>query len=164
MHEGDGVAGSAFTYAVGKLALWSKTPGLVDDQGAVLRKAGIGHIAYANPRLAPYGAAAVQTMTALGVIEALQPKLVQGENISQAYQFVVSANAEIGFVALSQVFKDGRITEGSAWIVPQTLYSPIRQNAVILRRGEGRKAVTDFMSYLRSDQAKAVIRAFGYAL
>ena len=163
VQEGDGVAGSVFTYAIGKLVLWSRTPGLVDEQGAVLRKPSITHVAYANPKLAPYGAAAVEAIKALGLTEALEPKLVQGENISQAYQFALTGNAEIGFVALSQVFKDGRITEGSAWIVPAALYTPIRQDAVVLKNGDGRPAVLDLMRYLRSEPAKAVIRSYGYA-
>ena len=163
VQEGDGVAGSVFTYAIGKLVLWSKTPGLVDDQGAVLRQPSITHVAYANPKLAPYGAAAVETIKALGLTAALESKLVQGENISQAYQFALTGNAEIGFVALSQVYKDGRITEGSAWIVPASLYPPIRQDAVVLKQGDGRPAVLGLMKYLRSEPARTVIQGYGYA-
>jgi molybdate transport system substrate-binding protein len=164
VQEGNAVAGTQFTYAVGKLALWSNKPGLVDDQGAVLKRADITHVAYCNPKLAPYGAAAVETMKALGVLDSLAPKLVQGENITQAYQYVVSGNAEIGFVALSQIFKDGKITEGSAWMVPGNLYSQIRQDAVILDKGKGHATATQLMQYLRSDKAIAVIRSYGYAL
>ncbi len=162
--EGNAVAGSQMTYAIGKLVLWSNKPGLVDDQGAVLKKAGITHVAYCNPKLAPYGAAAVETMKALGLFETLKPKLVEGENITQAYQFVVSGNAEIGFVALSQVYKDGKIAEGSAWVVPANLYSAIRQDAVVLDHGRGRAAPAELVKYLKSDQAKAVILSYGYTI
>ncbi len=162
--EGGAVAGSQFTYAVGKLVLWSAKPGLVDDKGAVLRKPEIAHVSYANPKLAPYGAAAVEALKALGVFDAVQPKLVQAETITQAFQFVVSGNAEIGFVALSQVYKDGKIGEGSAWIVPANLYSQIRQDAVILDKGKSNAAATELVKYLKLDKAKAVIRSYGYDL
>lgn len=162
--EGGAVAGSQFTYAIGKLVLWSAKPGLVDAQGAVLRRADIAHVAYTNPKLAPYGAAAVEALQALGVYAALQPKLVQAENIAQTHQFVVSGNAELGFVALSQVFKDSRIGEGSAWVLPANLYSPIRQDAVVLDKGKGHAAAEALVKYLKSDKAKAVIRAYGYEL
>jgi molybdate transport system substrate-binding protein len=162
VNEGSAVAGSQFTYAIGKLVLWSPKPGLVDDHGNVLKNANIAHVSYCNPKLAPYGLAAVEAMKSLGVFDALQPKLVQGENIAQAYQFVVSGNAEIGFVALSQVFKDGRVTGGSAWVLPANLYSPIRQDAVILDKGKGRAAPAELVKYLKSDKAKAVMRAYGY--
>jgi molybdate transport system substrate-binding protein len=162
--EGRAVAASRFTYAIGRLVLWSPKPGLVDDQGAVLAKGGFAHLSYCNPALAPYGAAAVQAMTALGVFDALEPKLVQGENITQAYQFVASGNAELGFVALSQVFKDGRIAGGSAWIVPAGLYSPIRQDAVVLDKGRGRPAADALMAYLKGEKARSIIQSFGYGL
>jgi molybdate transport system substrate-binding protein len=162
--EGNGVATSQMTYAIGRLVLWSAKPDLVDDKGAVLKRTDVVHIAYCNPALAPYGAASVQVMKALGVFDALQPKLVQGENINQAYQFVVSGNAEMGFVALSQVSKDGKIREGSAWIIPGDLYQPIRQDAVILEKGRGKPAAEALMKFLKSDQAKAIIKSFGYEL
>jgi molybdate transport system substrate-binding protein len=162
--EGNAVAGSQMTYAIGKLVLWSSKPGLVDDQGGVLKRADLAHVAYCNPALAPYGAAAVQAMKALGVFDLLQPKLVQGENITQAYQFVASGNAQLGFVALSQVFKDGKITEGSAWIVPDSLYQPIRQDAVILDKGRGKPAAEALMRFLKGEKAKSIIASFGYGL
>jgi molybdate transport system substrate-binding protein len=162
--EGDAIAASRITYAIGKLVLWSTTPGLVDDKGSVLKRAEITRVAYGNPQLVPYGAAAVEAMKSLGVFEVLQPKLVQGESISQVYQFVLSGNAEIGFVALSQVFKDGRIPEGSAWVLPANLYSQIRQDAVILKKGRDNIAAIALIEYLTSDKAKAVIMAFGYDL
>ena len=162
--EGEGVAGSRFTYAIGKLVLWSTQPGLVDDQGEVLRSGAFERIALADPKLAPYGAAALQTLNALGLADALARKFVQGENIGQTYQFVATRNAPLGFVALSQVFADGRVTEGSAWIVPQTLYAPIRQDALILARGKDNAAAAELMRYLQGEAAKAVIRAYGYGL
>jgi molybdate transport system substrate-binding protein len=162
--EGDAVAGSQMTYAIGKLVLWSPKPGVVDSKGQVLTNPAIAHIAYCNPKLAPYGAAAVEAMKALGVFDAVQPKLVQGESIAQAYQYVASGNAEIGFVALSQVFKDGKITAGSGWVLPTNLYSRIRQDAVILAKGRDRPAAAALVNYLKSEKSKAIIRAFGYEL
>lgn len=161
--ENAAVAGSQFTYAIGKLVLWSAKPVIVDGAGEVLKQGGFEHIALANPKLAPYGAAAVAAMKALGVYDSLQPKFVTAENIGQTYQFVSSGNALLGFVALSQVLKDGRI-EGSAWVVPAKLYPPIRQDAVILDKGRGRPAAEALMKYLKGDQAKAVIRSYGYEL
>jgi molybdate transport system substrate-binding protein len=161
--ENAGVAGSQFTYAIGKLVLWSAKPAVVDDAGEVLKKGGFDHIALANPKLAPYGAAGIETMKALGVYDALQSKVVTAENIGQTYQFVSSGNALLGFVALSQVLKDGKI-EGSAWIVPAKYYPQIRQDAVILDKGRGKPAAEALMKYLKGDKAKAVIKSFGYEL
>lgn len=157
------VAGSNFTYALGKLVLWSPKPGRVDAAGEVLKQGGFEHLAVANPKTAPYGAAAVQTLQALGLWATLATRLVTGENISQTHQFVSTGNASLGFVALSQVVKDGQI-EGSGWLVPAQLYSPIRQDAVVLNPGRGQPAAQALMTYLKSDKAKAVIRSFGYEL
>jgi molybdate transport system substrate-binding protein len=157
------VAGSPFTYAIGKLVLWSAKPAIVDEAGAVLKNGDFNHLAIANPKLAPYGAAAVEVMKALGVYDAVQPKLVTGESIGQTHQFISTGNALLGFVALSQVLKDGKM-EGSAWIVPAKLYAPIRQDAVILEKGRGKPAAEALMQYLKSDKAKAVIQSFGYEL
>lgn len=162
--EGMTVAGTRFTYAIGRLALWSAKEGVVDDTGRVLKQGRYAHLAIANPKLAPYGAAAVEVLTRLKLLDAVQPRFVQGENIAQTYQFVASGNAELGFVALSQVMKDGRLTQGSAWIVPATLHQPIRQDAVMLANGRGNAAASALMAYLKSDKAKAVIRAYGYDL
>ena len=151
-----------FTYAVGKLVLWSKQAGYVDAQGDVLRKGNFSHLAIADPKLAPYGAAAIETLQALGLLTKLQPRLVQGESIGQAYQFVASGNAQLGFVALSQVMSNDRITEGSAWLVPPHLYQALRQDAVILKNGKDNKAATALMAYLKTEKARAVIRSFGY--
>ena len=156
------VAGSRFTYAVGRLVLWSPQPGRVDAQGQVLKGDSFRHLAVADPRLAPYGAAAFEVLTRLGLLPALAPRLVQGESIGQAYQFVASGNAELGFVALSQVFADGRLTQGSAWQVPAHLYVPIRQDAVILSQGKDNPAAAALMAYLRSDATRAVLRSFGF--
>jgi molybdate transport system substrate-binding protein len=162
--ENLGVAGSHFTYAIGKLVLWSAKPGFVDDKGEVLRKGGFEHIALANPKLAPYGAAAVEVMTRLGLMSALEPKFVQGENIAQTYQFVSTRNAELGFVALSQVYEGGKLKGGSGWIVPTAMHSPIRQDAVLLSRAKGNLAAEALLKYLKSDKARAVIKAYGYDL
>lgn len=162
--EGDGVTGSRFTYAIGRLVLWSRKEGLVDDRGEVLRKSDFQHLALANPKLAPYGAAGIEALKTLGLLDPLQPRLVTAENIAQAYQFVASGNAELGFLALSQVYQDGRIAQGSVWIVPQNLYKPIRQDAVLLTRGKGKPAAEALLKYLRGDKAKAIIRSFGYEL
>ncbi|MFS2034392.1 molybdate ABC transporter substrate-binding protein [Polaromonas sp. CT11-55] len=160
--EGTAVNGSRFSYATGKLVLWSAQPGLVDAQGEVLKKGDFKKIAIAAPRLAPYGAAAVETMNKLGLQAALEPKLVQGESIGQAFSFVSTGNAELGFIALSQVYEGGKVKSGSAWVVPENLHSPIRQDAVLLARAKDSKAAAQLMAYLKTDKAKAVIRAFGY--
>jgi molybdate transport system substrate-binding protein len=160
--EGAALAGSRFTYSIGRLALWSARPGVVDDQGAVLKQGAFRHLALANPKLAPYGAAAVETLNKLGLLAALQPKFVQGENIAQTFQFVSTGNAELGFVALSQVFEGGKLKRGSAWIVPPGLHAPIRQDAVVLARGRDNPAALALMQYLKQDKARAIIKAYGY--
>ncbi len=160
--EGMTVAGSRFTYAVGTLVLWSAKPGFVDDQAEVLKRGAYNKLALANPKLAPYGAAAMEVLDGMGLKAAAEPKLVQGENIAQTYQFVLSGNADLGFIALSQVMKDGRITGGSAWVVPSNLHQPIRQDAVILSSGKGNAAAAALMKYLQGDKAKAIIRSYGY--
>ena len=160
--EGLAEAGSRFTYAVGTLALWSARPDVVDDKGEVLSRGAFAHLALANPKLAPYGAAAMETLEKLGLAASLRAKFVQGENIAQTHQFVVSGNAELGFVALSQVMKDGRIGAGSAWIVPAGMHRPIRQDAVILNPGRDKAAANALLRYLRGRRAQAIIRAHGY--
>jgi molybdate transport system substrate-binding protein len=162
VQEGLAVAGTRFTYAIGQLALWSAKDGVVDDKGDVLKKGGYAHLAIANPKLAPYGAAAIEVLKHLGLLETVQPRLVQGENIAQTYQFVASGNAELGFVALSQVMKDGKVSSGSVWIVPASFHAPIRQDAVMLAAGKGNAAASALMAYLKSDKAKVIIRAYGY--
>ncbi len=160
--EGDGVAGSRFTYAVGKLVLWSRKESFVDDQGEVLRRSDFQHLALPNPKLAPYGAAGAQTLRALGLLEELQSKFVTAENITQAYQFVASGNAELGFVALSQVYREGRIAHGSGWIVPPKLHNPLRQDALLLAKGRGRPGPAALLKYLRGEKARSIIKSFGY--
>jgi molybdate transport system substrate-binding protein len=162
--EGAAVANSRFTYAIGKLVLWSAKPGLIDDTGDVLQKGEFKHLAIANPKLAPYGQAAIETLTALKRLDALQAKFVQGENISQTHQFVATGNAELGFVALSQVMKEGKISSGSAWIVSPGLYQPIRQDAVLLEKGRDKPAARLLMNYLSSEKSRSVIRSYGYEL
>ena len=155
---------SRFTYAIGKLVLWSVKEGYVDGKGGVLKTGEFRHLSLANPKTAPYGAAAIEVLKRLGALESTQPRFVQGENIAQAHQFVATGNAELGFVALSQVYKDGKITSGSAWIVPANLYDPIRQDAVLLARGKDNRAAMALVDYLKSDKARAVIKSYGYAL
>ncbi len=157
--EGLAVAGSRFTYAVGQLALYSRTPGLVDSRGAVLRTGRFAKLAIADPKTAPYGLAAVETMRKLGVYETLKPRLVQGTSITQAYQFVDTGAAELGFVALSQV---AAVKGGSRWIVPAADHTPIDQQAVLLKTGAANPAARAFMSFLKSGEAKAIIRRYGY--
>ena len=162
--ERDGLTqpGTRFTYATGKLVLWSVKPGRVDGAGAVLRAPDLGKVAYANPKTAPYGAAAVQAMERLGLAAGLAPRLVQGESIGQTFHFVTTGNADVGFVALSQVLEGGRLREGSMWVVPQTAYEPIRQDAVLLRRAAGNEAARALMDLLRSPSLHDLIRSYGY--
>lgn len=160
--EGFAVAGTNFTYAIGQLVLWNAQPGLVDDQGAVLASGKFTKLALANPKVAPYGAAALEVLKAKGLTDTVTPKLVTGDSIAQAYQFVSSGNAEIGFVALSQVAVPGKPVTGSMWKVPQSLYSPIRQDAVLLKGGQGNAAAKALLDYLKTAPAKAVIAAYGY--
>ncbi len=162
--EGLGVPGSRFTYATGRLVLWSRQPGLVDEQGEVLRSGPLQRLAIANPKLAPYGTAAIEALTKLGLLAQWRPRLVQGDSIGQAYQFVATANAPLGFVALSQVQVDGRIAQGSAWVVPASLHQPIRQDALLLKAGQGHPAASALLAFLQGEQARALIRSFGYEI
>jgi molybdate transport system substrate-binding protein len=161
--EGFAEPGTRFTYATGQLVLWSATPGVVDGRGDVLRARPEGQLAIADPKLAPYGAAAIETLQHLHLLAAWQAHLVQGENIAQAFQFAQTGNARLGFVALSQVMEDGRIARGSGWIVPAQLHAAIHQDAVLLKKGAGNPAATAFLAYLRSDAVRALLRAAGYA-
>ncbi|NOU12721.1 MAG: molybdate ABC transporter substrate-binding protein [Methylococcaceae bacterium] len=163
--SGLAVDGSRFTYAIGKLVLWSAKPDLVDDQGQILSTGSFTHLALADPKLAPYGAAAMEVMKNLNVLDKLQPLFVLGENIAQTYQFISTGNAELGFIALSQVIgKDGKITEGSGWVVPENLHQPIMQDAVLLKKGEENPAAPALLSFLKSPEAQAIIRKYGYNL
>lgn len=162
--EGHAVAGTAFTYAIGRLVLWSAQPGVVDAQGAVLGSAKVRHVAIANPKVAPYGAAAMQVLAARSLVEAVTPKLVTAESIAQAYQFAATGNAELGFVALSQVAVPGRPAAGSYWLVPQSLYGEIRQDAVLLKNGAANPAARALLAYLKTEPALQLIRDFGYGV
>jgi molybdate transport system substrate-binding protein len=162
--EGLAVKGQRFTYAVGKLVLWSARPDGVGKEGEVLKKGSFEHLALANPKLAPYGAAGLEVLKALGLMAAAQPKIVQGENIAQAFQFVSTGNAEIGFVALAQVAAPDKPAGGAYWLVPSNLYTPIKQDAALLGKGAENPAAKALMAYLRSDAAKEVIKAYGYGL
>ena len=162
--EKDGltIPGTRFTYAIGTLVLWSPKSGFVDAKGEVLSKGHFGKLAIANPKLAPYGVAAMEVLTKKGLLTMVKPKFVQGESISQTFQFISTGNAELGFVALSQVMKDGKINSGSAWIVPGALHSPIRQDAVLLASGKDNAAAKALLAYLKSDKVKKIIRSYGY--
>ncbi|MDR1658166.1 MAG: molybdate ABC transporter substrate-binding protein [Deltaproteobacteria bacterium] len=166
--ETDGLIkpGSIFTYAQGALVLWSLTGGYVDAEGQVLKTGDYKHLAVANPKLAPYGAAAYELLGAWGILEGLEnnKRLVIGENIAQTYQYVKTASAELGLVALSQVWKDGKFNEGSGWKVPADLYSPILQDVVILKTAENDAAVQAFSDYLKGEKAREIILSFGYVL
>lgn len=162
--SGLAVAGSRFTYALGKLVLWSATPGFVDDQGQVLSKGGFKHLALADPKLAPYGAAAVEVLKNRGLFDKLQPMFVQGENIAQTHQFISTGNAELGFIAFSQVIDNGKIAGGSGWIIPKDLYKPIRQDAILLKTGTENPAAPALLEFLKSPEALAIIRKYGYGL
>lgn len=161
--EGNAVAGTRFTYAVGKLSLWSADSGRIGaDPKAALTAPETLHVAIANPDLAPYGVAAREALTAMGLWETIQPRIVMGENIGQTFSMVDSGAAQMGFVATSAVQAPGKEPKGSRYDVPQELFKPIRQDAILLRRGEGNAAATAFLDYLKGDKAKAIIASFGY--
>ncbi len=156
---GLGVAGTRFIYAVGRLVLFSKTPGLVDAKGAVLAGGHFDKLALADPAAAPYGQAAVETLQHLKLYDALKPKLVQGASIAQAYQFTQTGAAELGFVAQSQVVNE---LGGSRWLVPETDHAPIEQQAILLKVGEADPAAKAFLAFLKGPQARTIIRRYGY--
>jgi molybdate transport system substrate-binding protein len=161
-NEGEAVTGSRITYATGRLVLWSARADMVDGQGGVLVTGNFKHIAIAAPKLAPYGAAAMQALTQLGLLTALTPRLVQGESIGQTYSFVATGNAELGFVALSQVFENGAIRAGSGWIVPAHLHTPLQQDAVLLVHARNNPAARALLAFLRTNKSRTAIRSFGY--
>jgi len=160
IEDGLAVKESRFTYAIGKLVLWSKTANLVKGP-ETLKAASFAKLSICNPAAAPYGAAAVEAMKSLGIYETLQPKLVEGATITQAYQFVETGNAELGFVALSQLGLDDT---GSRWLVPQELYTPIQQDAVLLKNGAESEAARAFIEFLKGPEARAIIKRYGYVL
>jgi molybdate transport system substrate-binding protein len=157
--DGLGVPGSRFTYAIGRLILYSSKPGVIDGAGAILKRGGFEKVAIADPTAAPYGVAAVQVLKKLGVYEALAPKIVQGSSITQAYQFVATGAAQIGFVAQSQVIAE---PGGSRWLVPANLHAPIDQQAILLWTGQKNPAALAFVKFLKTPQAIAIIKRYGY--
>lgn len=164
VRESKAVAGSQVTYAIGRLVLWSPDASLVDQGGSVLKSERFRFIAIANAKVAPYGRAAVQTMQKLGVLTAIEPRVVQGESIAQTHQFVTSGNAQLGFIALSQVWENGKLKSGSGWIVPEEMHEELKQDAVLLNPGRESKAAQALLDYLKSDKAKKLIERYGYKL
>ena len=162
--DGFAVTGSRSTYAVGKLVLWSATPDFVDAEGKILATGNFKHLAIADPKLAPYGAAAVDYLQKRGLLDKLQPLLVLGENITQAHLFISSGNAELGFVALSQVMENGKISSGSGYIIPSDQYAAIKQGAILLNKGADNPAAKALLDYFKSDKARAIISKYGYEL
>lgn len=162
VNEGKAITGTQFTYAVGRLALWSPKTDLVDEGGQVLKTDKFRFVAIANARVAPYGRAAVQVMQKLGVLNAIEPRVVQGESITQTFQFVSTGNAQLGFVALSQVMENGKLKSGSAWIVPEKMHEALKQDAVLLNPAKDFVAAMTFLNFLKSDKAKKIIAAHGY--
>lgn len=160
--SGHAVAASRFTYAVGRLVLWSAQPGLVDAQGAVLAVGRFRHLAMANPRTAPYGQAALQVLAARGLAQSLAPRLVQADSVAQALQFVTTGHAELGFVALAQVQNAGLLHQGSLWQVPPELHAEIRQDAVLLKAGADKPAAQALLAFLKTPAVRAQITAHGY--
>ena len=157
--EGLAVPGSRFLYAVGRVALWSARANYVDGDGRVLETGDFRHLAIANPKLAPYGAAARDVLTARALWDRLQPRLATGQDIGQAYGFVQTGNAELGFVAWAQLKQPGREIAGSYWLVPESLHRPIEQEAVLLRDVPAARALLEFM---KSSEAREIIRSYGY--
>ncbi|WP_342116102.1 molybdate ABC transporter substrate-binding protein [Pseudoduganella sp. OTU4001] len=162
--EGFAVPGSRFTYAIGILVLWSAKPNFVDANGQVLKTGNFARLAIANPRMAPYGRAASETLKALGLTQALTPKFVIGGSVSDAYALIATGSSELGFVGLSQLIASGRVNDGSVWKVPPELYAPLRQDAVLLSKGRGNMAALALLRYLKSSAGKATILSSGYRL
>lgn len=164
LQEGLAVAGSRFVYATGRLVLWSAQPGLVDEKGAVLNTGNFDKLAYANPGFSPYGIATRETLTKLTMWNAMQKKLKKSDDVTQTYQLAANESADMAFIALSQVMRDGKVTTGSWWLVPSELHHPIRQSAVLLSGAKDQAAAKALLAFLKSDKAKAVMRGFGYEL
>jgi molybdate transport system substrate-binding protein len=162
--EGKAIAASQFTYAIGRLALWSPNPEMVDKNADILKTDKFKFIAIANAKVAPYGRAAVQTMQKLGVLSAIEPRVVQGESITQTHQFVTTGNAQLGFIALSQVWENNRIKSGAGWIIPEEMHEQLRQDVVLLNPGKESSAANALVNYLKSDKAKKLIERYGYKL
>ncbi len=158
VEDGLGIAGSRFTYAAGRLAFYSATPGLVPGED-LLRAGSFDKIAIANPVTAPYGEAAIEVMDALGVGDRLAAKLVRGTDVGQVFQFIATGNAEVGFVALSQVVDR---EDGSFWVVPEELHTPIAQDAILLTEAAGNDAAVAFLAFLRGPEARTIKESYGY--
>lgn len=164
VQDGLAAGGSRFVYATGRLVLWSAQPSLVDEKGKVLRNGNFNRLAIAHPSFAPYGKAAKEALEKLAMWNGMQRKLVKGEDVSKAYQLAATENADLAFVGLSQIMHDGKVSEGSWWMVPTDLYRPIRQSAVLLSGAQDQQAAQALLDFLKGDQAAAVMRSFGYAL
>jgi molybdate transport system substrate-binding protein len=165
LQEGLAVGGSRFVYASGRLLLWSVQPGLVDEKGAVLNSGNFDSLAYANPSLSPYGIATRETLTKLTMWNAMQKKLKKADDVIQTYQLAATENADMAFIALSQVMRDGKVmTGGSWWLVPPELHNPIRQSEVLLSGAKEPAAAQALLAFLKSEKARAVMRGFGYAI
>lgn len=163
--NGNIVSGTRFTYALGKITLWSATPNAISGDGkSTLKAKNFSHIAIANPKTAPYGKAALQTMQKLGLWNEVRTLIVQGENIGQTFQFVASQNAKLGFVALSQILDPKNKLEGKRWDVPETFYDPLKQDLVILKKGKNNPGANALWEYLKSNAAKLIIKKYGYGL
>ena len=162
VQEGKAIAASQFTYAIGRLALWSPIPDLVDKNADILKTDKFKYIAIANAKVAPYGQAAVQTMQKLGVLTKIEPRVVQGESIAQTFQFVSTGNAQLGFVALSQILENGKIKTGSAWIVPEEMHEQLKQDAVVLQSCKSMSVCQALMEYLKSEKVKKMMASYGY--
>ena len=156
------VKSSQFTYAKGKLVLWSKKTDAVDQEGVSLSSTELKYLAIANPKMAPYGAQAVFVLKNMGLYQQLEGKLIRAQNVGQAYQYLNSGSIEMGIIALSQVTENGKITSGSAWVIPHSLYQPIQQDAVLLEKGKGNPVARLFLDYLKTPEALTIIRSFGY--
>ena len=160
--EGAVVSGTRFTYAIGRLVLWSAKPEMVDEKGGALTRNNFNRLAIAAPRLAPYGAAAIEALAKIGLLSQLQARMVTGDSIGQTFSMVSSGNAEMGFVAMSQVFEDGKLKSGSAWVVPANLHTPLMQDAALLVRARSNPAALQLLTFLKSAQARAIMNSFGY--
>lgn len=164
MQEGLAVGGTRFVYATGRLVLWSAQPDFVDEKGGVLNKGNFNMLAIANPRFSPYGVASKETLTKLTMWNSIQEKLAKGENVTQTYQLAATEKADLAFIALSQVMRDGKVTAGSWWLVPPEMHKPIQQSAVLLSGAKDPVAAKAFLAFLKSEKARAVMRGFGYEL
>lgn len=163
VQDGLAVTGSRFAYATGRLVLWSSQSSLVDEKGSVLNKGNFKFLAIANPRFAPYGVAAKETLTKLTMWNSIQEKLMKGESVTQTRQLVVTEKADLAFIALSQLMRDGKVAEGGSWwLVPPEMHNPIHQNAVLLTGAKDQEAAKAFLIFLKSEKARAVMRGFGY--